>query len=178
MSPQIVLYVVQTKSAKNSRAVISRLTGFGSFLALLVSSTLHGFLIIHAACSSIGPYLVVSLPPRYGPGGGLRVDRERTRARCETNNNGSTNTQLRLDGAAWTVLPHYDVPRTKSHFRIAVAAARKNDRPRGTRTDTFVNRLGRRDLFKRAVVCTLIKRQTVKWLMFYRYSKRETFIFG
>lgn len=60
---------------------IARLTGSGSFLALLISSTLRGFLIVHAARSPIGPYLAVSLYPGSGPGGGLRVDGG-TRARA------------------------------------------------------------------------------------------------
>jgi len=99
VSPRI-LYVVQAKLIKNSRAIISRVTGFGSFLAspcqlhpLRFSYCPRRVLVDRAI--SRGLASSEDWPRRR-----LRVDGERTRARCETNNNGSTNTQLRLDGAA------------------------------------------------------------------------------
>lgn len=74
----------------------------------------------------------------------------RSRARGETNNDGSANTQLRLGGTARAAaaatalrcaLSHI---RTKSRFRIAVV--RKSDRPRAADESSRwsqINRLGR-----------------------------------
>lgn len=125
---------------------IKRLTDFGSFFALLISSTLRGFLIVHAARS--GP-ISRSRSLRRDPApeedcvwtGNARVVKLITTA-PQTRNYVST---VRHE-------PRYRItkcPRTKSRFRIAAAVARKNDRPRETSSDTSVNRLGRRGIFLR-----------------------------
>lgn len=109
------------------------------YIARLTGSPrqLHPPRVSYCPCRALAdrPHLAVS---------GIRLRRKIAcgRAHGETNNNGSANTQLPRRHE-----PRYHIttcPRTKSRFRLAAAAARKNDRPRETNSDTSVNRLGRR----------------------------------
>lgn len=118
VSPRIVL---QARSAKNSGAVTSR--GRRAPVAFSLSSSAPPSAVFLLSAPPIGP----------GPAGGLRADGERA-AKLIT-----TAPQTR--NYAWTAHHElcyrtYDVryPRTKSRFRIAAAAARKNDRPRTGRS--------------------------------------------
>jgi len=127
---------------------IEQLTDFGSFLALFINSTLHEF--FYRPCRVLANRI---LSRGLAPSGiwprkriACGMDGKRARAHCETNNNGSANTQLHLDRA--TTLR--SAPERNLVFASRPPSREKNDRLRETSPDTSVNRLGKRKIFLRA----------------------------
>lgn len=146
---QNVLHVAANRSTRCTGVIdkklrsryIERLTDFGSFLALLINSTLHKFFIVHAACMDTDRALSRGLAPSGTPRRRIACGREtRARTRGELI---TTAPQTRNYTSTARHKPRYHITkctRTKSRFHIA----RKNDWPRETSPDPLTSLGGAR----------------------------------